>query len=525
MHISIILSLLTTGIATLSFPMEAYYDAPPQRLHKRAGYPNLPIEIPVVRVRVFYNVGTGSRAQRTYGVLTTSFADLVVQTSSNPKCSSDIRTIEQGNGVNCTYAIQDSGTTLYAVESLYPNTWVYGFGSSNTTIKFFYADVTFDNELLESMVIGGITDGLSDGVLGLGYPSMSLQSTYDFDTGVSEFPYSYKTPLQALKSEGRVLSESYSVWLASISPKAPGGVTLGGFDRTRFDGNLTTVPIEYQWYRYWNGTDATYKGYTHPILVVNSVSITNSTGDENKIMDGVSQFGLDFDTELSVFPDTLVDALVEMFHCTYDSSKQYYYCPCGVPDGNLTFNIRGYEMPVPFSSLIQPVRDYNGVWQTQSDGALRCYMPVTTGATINSLMTFGVSILANQYVVVHLETNEIGLAPYNGYNSSAYEIYQIGEREILSATPAPSYSSSYTLSDSTERLYAPTFNVSMSELYSSASLQSVSSAGDATATTTGQFLKDSTMSYARTEILTINGSPSLIQFPGCVFACLLGLLL
>lgn len=187
--------------------------------------------------------------------------------------------------------------------------------------------------------------------------------------------------------------------------------------------------------------------------------------------------------------------------------------------------------------------------------ALRCFMPVT-GTSSRTGYELGMAVLASQYVVVHLDSNEVAFAPYNNYTSTSYEIYQMDENEIRSASPAPSYSSTYDLSDSSISLYTPTFNLSMSALYTatgsqsgSGSATSVSGSGsgqpssgsgqpgggsssatgavidETTATTTGSFLKGGTMTYLKTEISTINGSPSHLLSPGFVLAWILGFLL
>lgn len=527
-----ILSLLATGVATLSFKMEAHYDESVTRLHKRAEYPDIYMEAGVSQARVYYSVGTDTNSQQTNGILTAYAADLVIQTSSNPKCSSDSQTINQGKGVNCTFAIHSSADGVEA--STMKNTWVYGAGSTNTTINFFEADINLNDDVFDNFTFMGIANGVTNPYFGVGYPFESFQASYDLETGNVTLPTGYSTPMQAMKSQGLILSESYSVWLASTDPWSPGGLTLGGFDQLRFDGNLTSFPIEHEWYELGNGTVITLESYSGPIVAVSSVSITDFVGDETTIMSGMTQFSFNFETQTSTLPKQLADVLGRMFYCTYESTTAYYVCPCGVPEGNLTFNIRGYEMHFPFSSFIRPLRDYNGDWLALDDGTLECFLAVNP-TTNPAGFSLGMAMLTSQYVVVHMETNEIGVSPYSGDNSSGYEIYQMDDSEMLFATQAPSYSSSYDLSDSTFSVYTPNFNVSVSFVSTNTAFQSVSSASqsagssgagvnDATATTTGSNLKDST-TYVRTVISTVNGSPPLVLSPAFVLAWILGVFL
>lgn len=201
-----------------------------------------------------------------------------------------------------------------------------------------------------------------------------------------------------------------------------------------------------------------------------------------------------------------------------------------MPDENITSNIRGYEIHIPYSAFIIPARSAEGAWVVdKGTNAYQCSMAVIA-ETKQAGYSLGMSVLTSQYTVVHLDTKEIAFSPYNGNASSGYHIYQMNEQSILYATPALSHSSTYDLSDSTMSLYMPSFNLSMSTVYnttsspSSSSGQSSSIANDATKTITGRNLEYGSVSFTETEISTINGSPFLVLSPRFALAWILGFL-
>lgn len=546
----LILNFLATGTAILSFALKAHYDRSSTRLYKRADNPNVLIEAGVVQPRVFYGLGSDTSSQEVNGILTAYGADLIVQSVDNPNCTSDLELINEGDGVNCSYAIDASGAGITKANFL--DTLVYG-GSTNHTIKFYNGFVNLTDDLFNATFLA-IAEGVTTADFGVGYPYRSFQATYDLDSGNVTLVSGYITPMQAMKSQGLIDSESYSVWLPSTDPWSHGGLTLGGVDRDRFDDNITSFPIEHEWYQLSNGTVITLKSYSDPLVVVDTLTITNATGYEYTILSGLTQFSFNFKTQDSVLPQKLVDVLISMFNGTLDSSG-YILCPCGVPasGGSITFYIRGYRMRIPFSSFIRPLRDYNGNWMSLNDGTLQCFLAVTptTGTTGYS---FGMAMLTSQYVVVNMDSNEIGVAPYNDHNNTdAGTISSMDTSGIVFATEAPSYSSSYDLSDSSLTVYTPTFVVAMHNISTSAGSQSGSAANlaplksdqvssllltqepsqgpsqgsseftttgpnSATQTTTGFNLKSGTVTYDKTVVSTVNGSPPLVASAGYVLA-------
>lgn len=290
MFLSIILSLLAAGIATLSFPLEVSYDRSSQHLHKRPEYPHIDVMSGIFSVSVSFTLGSDLNSRHTSAILSTYYADLLHQCTSNPKCSDDIQMIDRGQGVDCSLAIPTSLTSVSS--SGLPDINIIGASNTNTTVGFFEGDINLANDIIDNFTFGAIKDGVSSPYFGVGYPFQSYLGSYDVDSGVTTLPDGYMTPLEAMKSQDLILSQSFSVWLSSIASGSPGGLSFGGLDQLRFDDNLARIPIDQQWIDL-DGELFTLKGDTLPV-VVNSVSISDTTRDDTTIMSGVTQYALSF---------------------------------------------------------------------------------------------------------------------------------------------------------------------------------------------------------------------------------------
>ncbi|EMC93972.1 hypothetical protein BAUCODRAFT_49084, partial [Baudoinia panamericana UAMH 10762] len=258
---------------------------------------------------------------------------------------------------------------------------------ASVTGTWFYDTASLSGVSIPSQlaVLATSGSGISQGVLGVGWPA------------------NYPTLNHNLAANGLIASNSYSLWLDSLS-SATGTILFGGLDRSKFVAPLHTVPVV-------GGTTNSDGSVTYfqPMVEVTGLSIGNGPGITGS---GYSlQAALDTGTGLTVLPAGVVGSIA--------SAVGAMYYPLGSTSGNtiipcanvanpyhlsIVFYFTGVSVSVDLAQMVlQDVGNLNGVEM--------CQFGLYGAADGSGLPTIlGDSFLRSAYVVYDLDHNRIGLA-------------------------------------------------------------------------------------------------------------------
>ena len=167
-----------------------------------------------------------------------------------------------------------------------------------------------------------------------------------------------------------------------------GTILFGGYDSSKYTGNLATLPIIPN----ANGV------YDALEVTLSSVALTDDSGTTTYTADGFSESVLlDSGTSLASVPSDVFSSLIQYFDLQpagSGSSRYLVNCDIGSSQGSLDFGFDGVTIQVPFSELALP----NG-------GSSSCYFGLTSGGS-----TLGDTFLRSAYVVYDLGNKQISLA-------------------------------------------------------------------------------------------------------------------
>ncbi|UJR20088.1 hypothetical protein I4U23_023220 [Adineta vaga] len=262
-----------------------------------------------------YFIGTiyiGTPAQHFLIDFDTGSSDLWVPSS---KCSSQCNQFNKySSSASTTYVANGKAFSI-----------TYGDGSSAK--GFFIRNQTF----AECTSLTGMSDDVSDGILGLAYPSL---------TSGGEKPVFYN-----MWSQGLISEAIFSFYLNPDTNATSGGeLIFGGVDSTKYTGDITYIPVALE--GYWE--------FQMTKVSVGSTVISSSAY-------AIADTG----TTLIIGPTTQVKALHVAMGATYDSSTELYTVSCtkrtlsSFP--NVTFIISGTEFVLtPLQYLIIYKENGNG---------------------------------------------------------------------------------------------------------------------------------------------------------------------
>lgn len=278
-----------------------------------------------------------------------------------------------------------------------------GYGSyspsSLSTFKRVYDDVPFSIQYAdESYALGywaqdlvsfgplallSLTFGVADnvtsdiGVLGIGMMDLESSNSSLADS------FEYKNFPAALKDEGLIKSNSYSLYLGTNNV-SEGLILFGGVDHGKYDGKLYRMHIANEFALLGDG----------PIY-------------SNVILDGISGYGfeavqqtpalLDSGTSLQYLPGKYVDAVASYLEATtFDDDQGMYVVPCLLLQltDSISYYFSGVEIVVPIRDLLY-----------QYD---QCYLGMIDSGDGTTIL--GDTFLKSAYVVYDFDNLEIALA-------------------------------------------------------------------------------------------------------------------
>ena len=257
----------------------------------------------------------------------------------------------------------------------------------SVTGNYFYDTVHISNQAVDSQVaiLGTSGSGLSEGILGIGFPA------------------SYPTLTHNLAAQGVIASNSYSLWLDSLDATS-GTILFGGLNTARFIAPLTKIPVVPDSSGAYNAANVQLTRLATILSGVRTVR-TSSTYSETVL--------LDTGTTLTVLQNSLASTLVSFFGASY--------YPSGATSGNAIIPCASASLPRSMNFHFADrtkgptinVKISELVLQTLGslDGVEMCQFGIYGAAASEGLPTIlGDTFLRSAYVVYDLDNNQIGLA-------------------------------------------------------------------------------------------------------------------
>lgn len=356
------------------------------------------------RTLYWINITLGTPGQPQAMQLDTGSAQLLVPATGSSLCSSLL--------VLCSVL----GSFTSALSSTFSDT-----GQSTTatftdgasvTGNWFYDSVNVGGSVVKSQlgVLGTSGTGLTEGVLGVGFPA------------------SYPTINHNLYAQGVIQSNSYSLWLDELSA-AGGTILFGGLNKARFVAPLRKIPV----IGTTNSDGST--SYNSATVHLTSVSTVGSGGTAtSQTASGyVEDALLDTGTTLTILQADLATKIINALGGQYypiGSTSGNAIIPCSAASGSqsVKYHFSGSNGPtitVPISELV--LRDLGSL-----NGVEQCQFGIYGAAASDNYPTImGDTFLRSAYVVYHLDKHTIGMAQ-TVTNGGAANIVEIPESGIPS---------------------------------------------------------------------------------------------
>lgn len=352
----------------------------------------------------FVNGTLGTPPQSFRFHIDTGSSDLWVNTPSSELC--------QSRSSPCDYAGSfdaNSSSTYNYVGSYFNISYVDGSGASGDYVT---DTLTIGDVTVETLQFGiGYESTSSQGILGIGYKANEVQVGR---AGLD--PYN-NLPAQMV-SDGLINSNAYSLWLNDLDAST-GSILFGGIDSEKFEGSLSTLPIQEN------------RGFAEFLITLTAFSM----GDTTLAADQALAVLLDSGSSLTYLPDDWVVEIYSTVSASYDSDEGVAFVPCSLAnsgDGFL-FTFSGVNISVGMDEMVIDLISSTGRRPTFSNGVEACLFGIAPAGSGTNVL--GDTFLRSAYIVYDLENNEVSLAQtiFNATSSNIVEI-GTGEDAVPSAT-------------------------------------------------------------------------------------------
>ncbi|KAF9132501.1 1,3-beta-glucanosyltransferase [Mortierella sp. 14UC] len=282
--------------------------------------------------------------------------------------------------------------------------WKIAYGDGSTVSghlavdRLEFSEVTIENQLigLADRESSSFLEDVVDGVFGLGFPSLSakvLDDQKDAEARV-QGPIS-NTVLSSILSHELIPAPVFGVWLGngdgegSDANGGDGEFSFGSIDASRFEGDLTFLPITHQ--RYWQ-------------VQIDGVQL-DGIGDLSIKGDAI----IDTGTTLLVFPIAQAKKVNKAIGAKSDPWEGWIL-PCDSnQEGSLDFWMGGNLFSVRRKDLVREKVPHQPGW---------CYSAVTTAP--GDTIIFGDVFIRNNYCVFDVEDMTIGIAPHHIHHTHSH---------------------------------------------------------------------------------------------------------
>ncbi|KAK7208231.1 aspartic peptidase domain-containing protein [Myxozyma melibiosi] len=364
--------------------------------------------------------------------------------------------------------------------------------------KGVYATETFTigSASVTNLTVGVATDAnATDGIMGIGYAG---NEAIVASKGSS---YEYNNLPDLLVSQGFIATRAYSLWL-NDQEASTGSVLFGGIDRSKFSGELVSLPID------------TYYGESSPTEFYVTLDGFGYTSDskETQVSDSLdTAVLLDSGTSFCYVDSEIVAAIAKLTGAVYSSDVDGYVQTCDVMnvDASIDFYFSNLTIKVPIANIFYPLTDTAGEAITFTSGEAACQLSMMDNSDVGTSI-LGDTFLRAAYVVYDLDNAVIAMAQTK-YNVTDTDIVAItgtipasasatgsGASAVVSASASETGDSTKTSSVTASIIISGS---SSSAANSSATSSSSSSDSTASAGAANTFLSASTGSVATRAIL------------------------
>ncbi|CCX16180.1 aspartic peptidase domain-containing protein [Pyronema domesticum] len=255
----------------------------------------------------------------------------------------------------------------------------------------------------------GLESTSTEGIMGIGFETNQVAVQR-----LGKSPYPGLTRLMV--EQGLIKSRAYSLWLNDLDADE-GEVLFGGVDTAKFQGNLTTLPID----KRIGATEA-----REFMITLTSVGLTNDQGKSINLTK--ESFAvpvlLDTGTTYTYLPSDLYNEIALQVGANINDGTGVPTAPCDIRNynGSVDFSFSGAIIRVPVNELVVDAYAFDGSPATYFDGTPLCYFGIMDAGEDNNVL--GDTFLRSAYIVFDLDNQEISIAPaiYNATDSNIIEI-------------------------------------------------------------------------------------------------------
>jgi hypothetical protein len=259
----------------------------------------------------------------------------------------------------------------------------------------------------------------ANGILGLGYPSLT-QAASSGEGAYNPFVFN-------LASQNVIKEPIFSIYLNSISkPGWSGEIIFGGIDQSKFNGNLTYLPLASLTTQ--SSTTSSNQqgnaGYYYWMVYGQGLGVKNSSTGTNpswKLRE-IGAFILDTGTTLTYFPTSVATDIITSIagkgNYSLDRQSGVFIVDCAVAQSSARFELymspsdsisnKPVVLSVPASELVIPVDS------TSASNASTCMFGIAplsgSGGIGANMYLVGDSVLRSAYMVFDMGQHRIGLA-------------------------------------------------------------------------------------------------------------------
>lgn len=317
-----------------------------------------------------------------------------VNTASSTLCST--------KGSPCklagTYNANSSSTYAF-VSSDFNISYVDGSGAAGDYVTDTF---TLGDTKLDKLQFGiGYSSSSAQGILGIGYEVNEVQVGRAGKSAYNNLP-------AQMVADGLINSNAFSLWLNDLD-SSTGSILFGGVDTAQYHGQLETLPIQ---------KESGY--YAEFLITLTEVTLGDTVIAKNQALAVL----LDSGSSLTYLPDAMAEAIYEIVHAQYDSSKRAAYVPCSLASNTsaLNFTFTSPTIQIRMDELVIPVTSTDGRQLTFTDGTAACLFGIAPAGESTSVL--GDTFIRSAYIVYDLDNNEISLAQTN-FNATSTSIEEI----------------------------------------------------------------------------------------------------
>lgn len=255
----------------------------------------------------------------------------------------------------------------------------------------------------------GYVSNSSEGVMGIGYPSLEVAVQFQGDQPYPNIP-------QAMANQGLIQSPAYSLWLDDLNA-ATGEILFGGVDTSKYHGSLATLPIVKE------------QGVSVEMIVAMTGITISANGANTTMTSNTYPVLLDSGSTLTYLPASVAAQIYSALGVEFSQQYSAPFCQCSLANTSSTidFIFGGKVISVPMSEMVLS-GDGTAV-QSSTGQTLDCIFGIfalSGSGGSGTAYVLGDTFIRSAYIVYDLANNEISLAGTN-FEATSSNIMEIGK--------------------------------------------------------------------------------------------------